>query len=94
MRPPKCNCNESHKANASRAGRPISLWACPIHGNVWDEPSPDAALSSVQRMVLDSVKKLGIKATVDDLSRDTNLSMFSTQRAVNELSAAGLLKGD
>jgi hypothetical protein len=34
----KCNCDKPHRINSKRSdGTPMSLWICPIHGNVFED---------------------------------------------------------
>jgi hypothetical protein len=90
MRASKCNCDD-HGANATQGGRPIALWACPIHGNVCDDAQRAPVLTSIQRSVLDAFKKSGRRASVDDLSRELDISTGATRVALSALVSAGLI---
>lgn len=84
----KCNCDDSHPPNGTRAGAHVALWTCPQHGNVFDDIPLSIVLTDVQRNVLKTLSdehKAGRQAGVDEVSKILNYSTWSTRRAFDIL---------
>lgn len=89
-----CNCNARHVVNGHRrSGSPVSLWHCPEHGRMFEDQNSDVTMTDIQKRVLAIIKRRGGSGnvTTDDVSRITNFSMRTTQRAIDALAAAGYL---
>lgn len=92
---PKCNCEEPHPANGTRAGAQVALWTCPQHGNVFDEVPLGIVLTGIQRNVLETLlaeTKAGRPAGVDEVSKILNYSTWSVRRAFTVLQALNFIE--
>ena len=96
MRNRECNCRERRIATNQRLnGQPVALWTCPVHGNVFEEKSSDIILTECQEDVLktfSSEHKVGRPATADDVSRITNRTIVSVERAMAVLQALNFIE--
>lgn len=92
----KCTCSEHREVNAHRGdGTPIALWDCPVHGNVFEERQSDITLTPLQEEVLKVIyreREAGRAPSADEISRITNRSPVSVEKAMAVLQAINFIK--
>ncbi len=82
----KCTCDEPREVNAHRAnGAPVVLWACPTHGNLFEDRESEITLTPLQQEVLLTIlreNRAGRSPTTDDISWMVNRTVMSVERAM------------
>jgi hypothetical protein len=92
----RCTCDGTHEVNGHRAGMPVALWTCPIHGRLFEERASEITLTPFQEQVLATVSsehKAGRLPSVDDLSWLVNRTVASVDRAMSVLKALNFIEG-
>ena len=91
----RCTCEDTHEVNGHRAGTPVALWTCPIHGGLFEERASEITLTPFQEQVLAVVNReyrAGRSPSVDDLSWLLNRTTASTDRAISVLKALNFIE--
>lgn len=91
-----CNCDNRQKVNAHRSdGRPVALWTCPVHGNVFEDRNSEILLTELQEGVLRMLSdgnKAGKLPSVDEMSRYLNRPIKSVEMAISVLQSVGFIE--
>lgn len=92
----RCNCDDRRKVNAHRSdGRPVALWTCPIHGNVFEDRNSEILLTELQEGVLKMLSdgyKSGNPPTVDEMSKALNRPINSVEMAISVLQTLNFIE--
>jgi hypothetical protein len=93
---PKCTCDDHHNVNGHRGdGMPVAMWACPQHGNLFEEVPLGISLTHEQNEVLRVLKEendAGRPADADAVSKILNYSTWRTKRAFAVLQSIGFIE--